>query len=260
MLAELRESADTDIVVASRYVAGGGIGEWSNDRAAMSRLATKLSRLTLRANLSDPMSGMFMLRREVLERCVRNLSGIGFKILVDIFASSPQSLNFKELPYEFRARQAGESKLDNQAIWDYVLLLLDKSIGHIVPIRFVSFTLIGTFGLLIHFAVLSMLLGSVAGFMVAQSVATGVAIVANYTLNNELTYRDMRLRGYGWLKGLLSFSIACSVGAVANVGMATFLFESDTRWMLAALAGVFVGAVWNYAVTMIYTWKRPQAA
>jgi dolichol-phosphate mannosyltransferase len=69
----------------------------------------------LKIQVNDLMSGFFMLRREIVEETVRNLSGIGFKILLDIMASSPRPLNFVELPYRFRPRQAGKSKLDMNA-------------------------------------------------------------------------------------------------------------------------------------------------
>lgn len=93
-------------------------------------------------------------------------------------------------------------------------------------------------------------------FAAAQSTATALAMVFNFTVNNVLTYRDRRLTGWGWWRGLASFMLACSVGALANVGIATYLFESRTTWFLAALAGVLVGAAWNYAATQLYTWNR----
>ena len=75
-------------------------------------------------------------------------------------------------------------------------------------------------------------------------------------MNNVLTFRDRRLRGWRWWTGLLSFIAACSIGAAANVGVANYLFQGKTQWALAGLAGVAVGAVWNYAITQIYTWGR----
>jgi dolichol-phosphate mannosyltransferase len=251
---------ETDIVVGTRYASGGGLGDWNQSRAAISRFATRLSRVVLKADLSDPMSGFFMLRREAMERSVRKLSGIGFKILVDLFVSSPRPLRFTEVPYEFRTRKAGESKLDTQAAWDYIMLLLDKLIGHVIPVRFIAFSLVGSFGVLIHLAVLAVLLNQVGiVFVYSQSIATFVAMTSNFTLNNILTYRDMRLRGWRWLRGWVSFTLACSVGALANVGIASYLFLMDTKWLLAALAGILVGTVWNYAVTMVYTWQKPKA-
>ena len=155
MLERLKQD-QTDIVIGTRYAPGGELGDWNQSRAAISHFATRLSRLVLRADLSDPMSGFFMLRREAMERCVRKLSGIGFKILVDLFASSSRPLRFAELPYEFRTRKAGESKLDTQAAWDYVMLLLDKLIGHLIPVRFLAFSLVGGTGVLVHFGYVHM--------------------------------------------------------------------------------------------------------
>ena len=259
MLQGLKQD-QADIVIGTRYAAGGGVGDWNQSRAAISFFATWLSRLVLKADLSDPMSGFFMLRREVMERSVRKLSGIGFKILVDLFASSPCPPRFTEIPYEFRTRKAGESKLAAQAAWDYVMLLLDKLIGHIIPVRFVVFSLVGGFGILIHLLVLALVFNQLGlGFVTSQSIATIVAMTSNFALNNILTYRDMRLKGWQWLRGWASFTIACSVGALANVGIASYLFIQDTTWVLAALAGILVGAVWNYAVTKVYTWKPPKS-
>jgi dolichol-phosphate mannosyltransferase len=255
MLDLLKEST-VDIVIGSRYVQGGGIGEWNTSRAAMSRFATRLSRAVVPAELSDPMSGFFMLRRDVLASSVRRLSAIGFKILLDLFASSPRPLQFKELPYQFRNRYAGESKLDSVATWDYVMLLLDKLVGHIVPVRFVAFSIVGGLGVLVHLLVLSLLFkGLKLPFVEGQAIATGIAMTFNFAVNNLLTFRDLRLRGWKWVRGWVSFTLACSVGAVANVGIASYLYQIDAGWVPAAAAGVAVGAVWNYATTMVYTWK-----
>jgi dolichol-phosphate mannosyltransferase len=252
-------AGDTDIVVASRYLAAGGIGDWQASRARTSRLATRLSRLVLHSDLTDPMSGFFMIRREAFAARVRALSGIGFKILLDLFASSAQPLRYVELPYQFRSRVAGESKLDSQAVWEYFMLLLDKLVGRIVPVRFVAFALVGTLGIGVHLATVWLLFrGFLVGFPTSQAAATLIAITSNFALNNVLTYRDMRLRGWKWLSGWLSFLLACSVGALANVGIASYLFESSqVTWVPAALAGIVVGAVWNYAVTAVYTWHKP---
>jgi dolichol-phosphate mannosyltransferase len=254
---ELLQSGQADIVVGTRYSAGGGIGSWNASRARMSRFATRLGRAVIKQDLSDPMSGFFALRRDILELAVRNLSSIGFKILLDLIASSPKTLRVKELPYEFRNRRVGESKLDSQAVWDYLMLLADKLVRGVVPARFVSFSLIGAAGVFVHFAVLAALFRAMSlPFAFGQAVAAAVAMTCNFTLNNALTYRDMRLRGWLWLKGLVSFTLTCSVGLLANVGVASYLFKRHTVWALSALAGIVVGAVWNYAMTASYTWAK----
>ena len=256
MLAEI-EQKGADLVLGTRYAGGGSTDDWDRSRKAMSRLATVTGRAMLKDPISDPMSGFFMLRRRVLESTVRGLSGFGFKILLDILATSTTPLRIVEVPYRFRDRFAGESKLDEMVIWEYGMLLADKTVGRFVPARFLAFSIIGGLGVFVHMAVLALLLKRLEfGFTLAQSIATGIAMVFNFGLNNLLTYRDRRLRGWAWLRGLVSFMIACSIGALANVGIATYLFEHRTRPVLAALAGVLVGAVWNYAVTQLYTWGK----
>jgi len=259
MLSALRAEG-AELVIASRYTAGGAIGEWDRTRAFMSRVATRLSRVVCRQRISDPMSGFFMITAEALDGCVRRLSGKGFKILLDIVASSPAVLRVAEVPYTFRERLHGESKLDSLVMWDFGMLLAEKTIGRYVPVRFFAFTLVGGAGVLVHMAVLAALRAAAqVGFSNAQAVATIVAMIFNFWLNNLLTYRDRRLRGSRWFTGLLSFMAACGLGAVANVGIASYLFASHTQWVIAALAGIAVGAVWNYAITQLYTWGQPRS-
>ena len=139
-------------------------------------------------------------------------------------------------------------------------MLLDKFMGGVVPIRFIAFSLVGGLGLVVHLIVLSaMFKGAGTTFLWAQAGATMVAMTSNYVLNNVLTYRDMRLRGWAFVRGWFSFVLACSVGALANVGIADYLFHKQgSFWVSSAIAGVLVGAVWNYAVTAVYTWKKPK--
>lgn len=255
MLRHLKQE-NYDIVVGSRYMAGGSIGEWTGGRALISRWATRLSRPLIPTGLTDPMSGFFALRREAFEQLVRRTSGLGFKLLLDFFASSPRSMKFKELPYTFRARQAGQSKVDSQVAWAYFMLLLDKSVGRFVPVRLVTFALVGGSGVLLHFVVLVLFYqGLEWPFSWGQGAATLVAMTSNFFLNNVITYRDQRLRGWQWLRGWLSFVLVCSLGAIGNVGVASYLFTREFNWGLSALAGIVVGTVWNYAVTSSYTWN-----
>ncbi len=259
MLAALR-GGEIDVAIASRYVAGGGIGQWDGRRARISDFATRLSRLVVKAEIADPMSGFFMLRRPAFNEAVRDLSAQGFKILLDLFASAPRPLRFQEFAYEFRARQFGESKLDAMAVWEYLMLIADKLIGRVVPVRFVLFALIGAFGVLANLIVLRLALGAGAAFSIAETGATIAAMVFNFLLNNQLTYRDRRLRGWRMLRGMAIFCLGCGVGAVANVGVAAEAFGRGSSWWLAGLAGALIGGVWNYAIASTYTWGARRRA
>ena len=254
----LLETEPLDIVVGSRHVAGGGVDGLSEQRQRISNIATRLSRYILRADLADPMSGFFMIRRDAFERAVRHLSGIGFKILMDLFASSPEPLRFKELPYEFRKRLHGESKLDTLVVWEYVMLIADKMVGHLVPVRFLSFAIVGGLGVFVQLAALAVIQrGFDVSFKPAQAVAIVVAMVGNFLLNNLLTYRDLRLKGWQVVTGLLSFCLVCSLGAVANWGAASLIYDElrIPSW-LASAAGAVVGAVWNFALSGVATWRK----
>lgn len=245
-----------DIVIGSRYVQGADAASFPADRARKTALATRLSRMVVPDELKDPMSGFFMITRAAFEASVRNLSGIGFKILLDLFASAPKPLRFRELPFSFGQRQAGDSKLDNQALWDYGMLLLDKLVGRWVPVRFVAFIAVGGVGVVVHMALLTSLYRFVdLSFVSSQLWATFGAMTINYVINNLITYRDLQLKGIAWWRGWLSFVLACSIGAIANVGIADYLFDRETTWFLAGFAGILVGAVWNYAITRLYTWR-----
>ena len=251
------EDEQLDVVVASRYVAGGSVGEWSRGRAQLSRLATRLVDAVIGTGLSDPMSGYFVVRRTVFESAVRRLSGEGYKILLDLLASAPSKPRVGELPYTFRPRTAGESKLDSAVLWEFVMLLLEKRVGRWIPARFVLFSLVGASGVLVHFSVLWLTFRALgAGFALSQAAATLVAMTTNYALNNALTYRDRRHRGLGWVGGLLSFYAICGLGVIANVGVASALFQRQQDWLIAAAAGALLGTIWNYIASAAVTWRR----
>ncbi len=260
VMLDLLKNSDKEIVIASRYIEGGGTGDWARSRVRISGLATAISQRLTRAPLSDPMSGFFMLRRSLLERSVRRMSQTGFKVLLDLFLSADGRVRFAELPYEMRPRARGESKLDFQVVWEFFVLLAEKLIGRFVPIRFIMFVMIGTLGAVAHLTVLSLLFRLLStSFVVGQAAATLLAMTLNFYLNNLFTYRDRRLRGLGLAWGLISFFLICSVGAFVNIVVATFLYERGIQWWFAGLLGAAIGAVWNFAVSATLTWQRPSA-
>jgi dolichol-phosphate mannosyltransferase len=254
MLAQLR-SRDLDIVVGSRYVAGGGTGEWSSRRETISRLASRMAKGLVPESLHDPMSGFFAVRSDAFHGAVRRLSGYGYKILLDLFVSAGRPLRFAEVPYTFKPRLHGESKLDSLVAWEYLMLLVDKRIGHIIAPRLLFFLLVGGSGVAIHYLVLSSLyLGMRLPFTLAQLSAIVLSMTSNFFLNNLFTYRDQRLRGGKLVRGLLSFYAVCGLGALANIGVAAYAFSQRLEWATSAAAGIVVGTLWNYLATARFTW------
>ncbi len=256
MLEKLR--GDTDLAVASRYVAGGSAaGLSSAGREHASRLSTVLAQRLLGVSLSDPMSGFFMIRRERFEELAPRLTTQGFKILLDIAATARGTLRIAELPLVFAERQHGESKLDTRVALDFIALIIAKLTNDAVSFRFLLFCLVGLTGIAIHMATLQFALGVMAlGFGAAQTVATVAAITWNFVLNNMFTYRDQRLAGVQFVTGLIRFQLICAVGAISNVGIASVIYERDPNWWVAGLGGALMGAVWNYVVSAAFVWRQ----
>lgn len=255
MLAKIRAER-LDVVVASRYTDAGSVGDWQRSRVVISDVAGRLSRLVVKADLTDPMSGFFMVERNAFAAAMRSLTGQGFKILLDLFASSPRPLAFAEVPLSFRQRLHGESKLDTLVAWEYLMLVLQKLVGPAVPVRFLLFSLIGALGVGTH--LLTLWFGThilAIAFPVAQAIATVVAMTGNFLLNNLFTYRDRRLRGRRLVTGLISFYAVCGAGGAANVGVASYVAGGHHSWWFAGLAGAAVSVVWNYAMSSIFTWS-----
>jgi dolichol-phosphate mannosyltransferase len=251
------QSGQYDLAVGSRHSPGGGdAGLATRWRHVLSQGGIRLAQYFLPIRLSDPMSGFFMLPRSIFESLAGNLTGQGFKILLDLALSAPAPLRVIEIPFMFHERAAGESKLDALVLVQFAGLLLDKVFGGLLPLRFLSFGLVGALGVLVHLAVLSVAL-KLGGldFEPAQVVATGVAMVFNFQLNNEITYRDQRLRGPRLWRGLLLFMLVCGLGAVTNVGIAKTLYDTNTSWSIAGAVGAVIGVVWNYAVSATLVWR-----
>lgn len=244
-----------DLAIGSRYLNGGSTGTWSSRRKQVSMFATRMCALLPSARISDPMSGFFAIRTEFFRGRADQLVGAGYKILLDILATRGPPISIQEVAYAFRPRESGESKLDSRVALDFVKLLLAKTVGRLLPLRFVMFLMVGCIGVGVHFLALAILF-TWEPFGVAQFGATLVAMTGNFLLNNWFTYSDKRLRGAQLLTGWLSFCAASSVGLIANTGVAVYLYDTVMlSWYVAALAGILVGAVWNYVSTSLFTWK-----
>ena len=254
---DILKRGQTDLVVASRYLALGAADGLSGRRRLLSRAGARLARVLLQSDITDPVSGFFMMRSEVMDNAAVRLSGVGTKILIDILASAPGPLSVTELPYRFRGRQSGSSKLDWFTVLEYLALLAEKVSGGYLPAKFFLFAAVGASGMIVHLLVLRLLMAAVgAGFVGAQTAATATAMVWNYFLNNSLTYRDYRLVGWAALRGLASFMAICGLGAVVNVLLARDLYAMTQMWLLAGAGGAAVGALLNYALTSMFTWGR----
>lgn len=254
MLAALRENR-ADLVIGSRYFGGGSAaGGFTVARGIGSRVANRLARLALHTEVTDPVSGFFMIRRQSFDEAAPRLSSQGFKILFDLIASRREPMRIVELPYRFQARRAGESKLDAMAVSDYLGLIISKLSGNLLPPRALLFFVVGASGLVVNLVAAWAGLRMGLTFAPAQAIAAIIAMTSNYLINNEVTYRDRRLRGLRLLVGYLRFCALCGVGLIANVAVADLVDRGVGVWWAATLAGAVFGAVWNYLSTSLAVW------
>jgi dolichol-phosphate mannosyltransferase len=256
-MVKLLQSGAAELVVGSRYIEGGSADSFDKQRAGASAFATEIARRVLRVEIKDPMSGFFMLRRDRFEQLAPQLSTQGFKILLDIVATAQGKLRTVEIPYTFGSRQHGESKLDSMVALDFLGLVLAKLTNDVISLRFLLFGMVGALGLVVHLLTLFIALELFkAPFPEAQATGAIVAMTSNFILNNFLTYRDQRLKGFAILRGLLLFYLVCSVGLLANVGVAFSVYDQEPIWWLAGAAGALMGVVWNYAMSGLFVWRK----
>jgi len=257
MLNRLVSDDATDLVIGSRHVDGGAVGEGlSPIRRLGSDAFSWLTRKALGLDVTDPMSGFFMVRRASFIARATRLQPQGFKILADMLATNRKEWKVQEVGYQFRSREHGESKMDPAVTFELLALLISHMTGSALSIRFVLFCMVGLAGVAVQLAMVKLMLsGAGVGFAAAQITGIILAMTTNFIFNNLLTYRDRSLSGTAFVAGLLKFYVICSIGALFNLGIAVVVHADTQLWALASAAGAFLGAVWNFVISRIFTWK-----
>lgn len=256
----LRKALDgADLVVGSRFAEGGSAGDGlSSTRLSGSNLANKLAGMIAGQAVSDPMSGFFLIRRDVALKAAPKLASDGFKILIDLIVTSARMgapLGVAEVPYTFRPRHAGESKMSPLVVIQYLGLWFSKLTNGALPPSFLLFGLVGGTGVVVHLVTLGAFTAMGQGFVASQIAATLIAMAWNFVLNNNLTYADRKLRGTRLITGFISFCAICALGGIANISVANAIYQWDHQTFIAGLSGAVMSSVFNYAVTRAFTWK-----
>lgn len=261
LYAAVREGAN--LAIGSRYVPGGSVGQWNERRHAMSKLATHLATVLCKVNVADPMSGFFAIDRATFETSLPRLNPKGFKILLDLLVHLPTGAVVRELPLSFGIRLHGESKLSRRVQLEFLEYLYEVTLGRWVPLTFVKYSIVGCIGVVVHTATYFFISRALLrepevtlfGFSVAVVGAVETAILFNFFLNNMWTFALERLRGLAAVLGFLKFNVACLLGALANVAVSALLFSRGWAEAMSVIAGALVGAIWNYTINRLITWK-----
>ena len=244
-----------DIVSGSRFMQGDAPG-LSGLRRRLSDWGNRLTNRFLGTTLSDPLSGFFATSRRLFLESIPEMQADGFKVFFDLVYHN-RKVTIHELPFEFQRRRHGESKLQLYVLWLLACDIVSKLSRGMLPPRLVSFVGVGLIGSIFHFSVLYASMGMGAVFWVAQTIATVVAMVFNFTINNVLTYSDDRLRGPAFYKGLLLYSLIASVGIVANVSTAQITYlRLHGHTFIAATTGLVIDVIWRFVVSNRLIWGR----
>jgi dolichol-phosphate mannosyltransferase len=268
-LAQMIMKGDKDLVCVSRYIGGSDTG-LSFFRDLGSKVATAATGLVLSVPLTDPLSGCFMMTKDYYLSARPKLTGVGFKILIDVAASSPIKPRFGEVKAALRQRQGGQSKLDLRVVLDLGALLVEKATKGFLPARFVLFAGVGVTGVFVYGAVLYIChkllqheamsfyrFRYVDGDAVSYVVAIWLSMTSNFFINNSITFRDKRLKGWGILRGLLSFYVACSIGAVFSFFLSLYMKNSlHIHWFVAGVSAALLSSVWNYWASALISWRK----
>lgn len=258
MLRRMQES-EAEVVVASRYLDAGDSG-LGRCRHALSRVGVRLSQALLGLGVADPMSGCFLMRRSWYRQVRPQLSGVGFKILVDVLASARRRPYTVQVPTRLRSRRGGASKLDARVVAELAALLLEKRTRGWLPARMSLFFAVGFSGMGVHLLSLGALLLAGVAFWLAQLLAICAAMGWNFLCNNLLTFRDRRLHGMRLLRGMAMFYAACFGGATLSELIGSGLHALQLPWWLAGAAGALAAGGWNYHAAKRTAWRPEPAA
>ena len=257
MLSLFSNNASLDLVIGSRFSDGGEISEsaFSKIRELGSKIATLLIKKILNIQSTDPLSGFFMVKKGTFLNNADNLQTQGFKVLADFLATSGKSIEIKEIGYKFKNRIAGESKMSFLTVLELLALVFSQIFQGRVSIRFILFCMVGLSGIFVQLLITGIAMLLINQFPTAQTLGIIAAMTTNYFLNNIITFQAHKLKSFDMIRGLFSFYLICSLGAFTNIAIASFVFSFSSNWLIASLLGAMFGAVWNFTLTSIFTWR-----
>ncbi|AKG53637.1 dolichol-phosphate mannosyltransferase-like protein [Dehalogenimonas sp. WBC-2] len=248
--------AGADLVIASRYVIGGSVGNWSAFRRFMSKGAGWLAHMVLPSTrgIKDPMSGCFLFHREILSGVT--LSPVGYKILLEVLCLS-NARKVVEVPYRFENRRAGQTKLSLFTQGDYIrhLLSLMRRSGELK--RLMKFVLVGGSGTVVNLGLLALLReGAGLHYLISGAIAFEVSVIWNFLLNDHFTFGDRRRKNTGLLGRLSRFNVTSLGGFAIYIAILAFLTEiTGLHYLASAAIGILSAFGWNFLINSMWTWR-----
>ena len=253
----LATTRQLDLVIGSRFLETEELDTHRGLRAVISKAGNSIGRLVCGLPLTDPLTGFFLIKRDLFLAAIPNIGRSGFKILLDIlmFYRSAE-LKIAEKQINFRVRRTGDSKLSAEVIGGFLTQTAKLMTSRFIPTQIITYSIVGSVGVFVHLTVQSIFLAAGANFTMAHAIGTLIAMAGNFFLNNRLTFQRHALRGLALASGLLRYAACCSLGAMANIGVAALLnSNTDNPWVLSALCGVLTGTLFNYMAAKTFVWR-----
>lgn len=242
-----------DIVIPSRFIPGGDDGGLNFFRKVISFTARYLGKIVLKSvrKINDPTGGFFMFRRDVIKNI--ELRPVGWKILIEILVRGKYSSVF-EIPYKFKARAAGESKMSITEQWNYVRHIIRLAIECPRERRFYAFSLIGFSGVFVNMFVYWLLIARFSFAVAAAGIMSALtAMIINFILNDFITWPDIEVSSKS--VRLVKYVVTSTIGIMINIMILSFLYYIfKLNYMLSNLAGIVVSLFWNYTINNKWTW------
>lgn len=267
MVAALKKS-QCDIVVASRYIKGGSILNWPLKRKLMSKVGTIVAQKGLGLRVSDPMSGFFAFKKQIISGL--KFDAIGYKMLLEILVKA-RGATVKEVPYTFKNREQGSSKITFDTVMDYIrsvwrLYRYGKTMRKQEKrpsVRFLSkaarFYTVGTSGFGVNYLISFLFAGGLADLWYLHANVFGimVSMTSNFFLNKFWTFED---RDFSKRKTIIQYGKFVgfsSLGALIQIGMVFGLIEGyQLFYPLALMFAVLTAALGNFLLNKKWTFKE----
>jgi dolichol-phosphate mannosyltransferase len=273
MISEIKKQPNC-IIIGSRYVRGGAINGMPFKRLLLSVGANFIARhgLSLK-NVYDPMSGFFAFPKHALEDVEFNTNG--FKILLEILIKKKRDICVKEIPYTFKDRKYGQSKLDLPTIFDYLKAVWklyrygrkskrqDTQSEKRRSVRFISkaarFYTVGASGFALNYLVSILLSNGVLGnlgYLQATAIGIAFSVTTNFLLNKFWTFEDKNIELTRFLKQYGMFVGCSSLGILIQFLSVYLLRESGMTYDISLLLGVSIASVSNFLFNKKLTFKE----